>query len=119
MRAITGAGWRRATVAPAATPARNATSSRNLLSRLPGTPSSRILDRDGDPELLQLGKLDRRRRPGHRIHPGLVLRERERVPDERLVEQRHRHAVDARGDPAVRRRAHRERVEQEAELRAL
>ena len=59
------------------------------------------------------------RRAGHRIDAGLVLRERDRVADERLVEERHAEAVDAGRDPAVRRRAHRERVEQESELRAL
>ena len=49
--------------------------------------------------------------------PGLVLRERDHVAEVRLAGEHHRHPVDAERDPAVRRRAHRQRVEQEAELR--
>src|SRR6202011_2791589 len=70
-------------------------------------------------ELVELFLRDVRRRSGHRIDPGLVLRKRERVADVRLVEERHRQTVDSRRDAAVRRCAHRERVEQMAKLRPL
>src|SRR5262245_24883111 len=56
---------------------------------------------------------------GHRIHARLVLRKSERVADRGLVEERQRKAVDPRRDTAVRRRAHAERVQQEAEARPL
>src|SRR5438045_1968365 len=74
---------------------------------------------DRDAELAELLVGHRRRRARHRVDPGLVLWERERVADERLVEERHRHPVDPGRDPAVRRRAHRERVEEKAELLPL
>ena len=49
----------------------------------------------------------------------MVLRERDHVAQVRLAGQDHRHPVDSERDSAHRRRAHGERVEQEAELRAL
>src|SRR5204863_10197848 len=39
------------------------------------------------------------RRPGHRIHPGLILREGDCVPQVRLAREDHDHAIDAEGDP--------------------
>ena len=61
----------------------------------------------------------RRRSTAHRVEARLVLRERDHVAQVRLAGEHHRHPVDPERDAAVRRRAHRERVEEEAELRAL
>ena len=58
-------------------------------------------------------------RAAHRVDARLVLRERDHVAQVRLAGEHHRHPVDPERDPAHRRRAHRERVEQEAELRPL
>ena len=79
---------------------------------------SRRLD-ETDAELVELRLRDLGRRTAHRVEPRLVLRERDHVAQVRLAREHHRHAVDAERDPAVRRRAHGERVEQEAELRPL
>src|SRR6266550_7964634 len=70
-------------------------------------------------ELAQLFLLDFRRRAAHRIHPGLVLREGDHVTEVRLARKHHHHPVDPERDAAVRGRPHRERVEQEPELRPL
>ena len=59
------------------------------------------------------------RRAGHRIQACLVFRERDHVPEVRFAGQQHRHAVDPERDAAVRRRAHRQRVEEEPEPIAL
>jgi hypothetical protein len=74
---------------------------------------------DGDPELVELGRLDRGRGTRHRVDARLVLGEGDRVAEVRLAGEHHHHPVDPEGDPAVRRGSHRERVEQEPELRAL
>ncbi len=72
-----------------------------------------------DPELVELLVLGSCiGAPVIKSSPTWLFGKRLRVADPRLVEQRHQQAVDARGDAAVRRRAHGERVEQEAELLA-
>ena len=58
-----------------------------------------------------------RRRAAHRVETRLVLRERNDVTQVRLAGEHHGHPVDAERDPSVRRRTHRERVQQEPELR--
>src|SRR6185312_17246128 len=70
-------------------------------------------------ELAQLFLLHFGRGAAHRVGPGLVLGERDHVAQVRLAGEHHHHAVDPEGDPAVRRRSHPERVEEEAELRPL
>src|SRR2546423_14493939 len=72
-----------------------------------------------DAALAELLLLDLGRRAGHRVEPRLVLREGDGVAQVRLAREDHHHAVDPEGDPPVRRRSHRERVEEEAELHAL
>ena len=61
----------------------------------------------------------RRRRAGQRIGAARDLRERDHLADVRLAREQRDEAVDAHREPAVRRRAHRERLEEEAELVAL
>src|SRR5688572_3791418 len=56
--------------------------------------SAGLVGDDRDPELVELGLLDRRRRPRHRVEPGLVLRERDRVAEVRLAREHHQHPVD-------------------------
>src|SRR3954447_15397613 len=72
-----------------------------------------------DSELAELFFLDLRRSSAHRIDTGLVLGKGDHVAEVRLAREDHHHSVDPEGDPAVWRRAHREGVEEEAELRAL
>ena len=72
------AGRSSANVSAAATPPRKSTSRRNRRALVLGIGRGlRILDGDGDPELVELGLLDRGRRAGHRVDAGLVLRERD------------------------------------------
>src|SRR5262249_61291115 len=77
---------------------------RKLLTRFIGRTDPGL---DLEAKLPQLRRLDARRRPGHRVDPGLVLREGDQLADERLVEERHEHAFHPGGDASVRRRAHR------------
>src|SRR4051812_16377086 len=70
-------------------------------------------------ELPQLFLLHFGRRAAHRVDARLVLRECDHVAEIRLLREHHHHPVDPEGDPAVRRRAHGQRVEKEAELRPL
>ena len=72
-----------------------------------------------DPQLAQLLLRHVGGRSAHRVDARLVLRERDQIAEVRLAAERHQHPLDAERDAAVRRRAHRERVEQEPELRAL
>src|ERR1044072_9908014 len=74
---------------------------------------------DLDSQPAQLRLLHVGGRAAHRIDPGLVLREGDHVAEIRLTREHHHHPVDPECDPAVRRCAHAERVEEEAELRAL
>ena len=60
----------------------------------------------------------RRRRPGQRIRPLATFGNAMTCADVRLARHERHEAVDAHREPAVRRRAHRERVEEEAELLA-
>src|SRR5207247_5311777 len=82
------------------------------------TPSRRFLD-EPDPELPQLLSRHFRRRSAHRIHARLILRESDDVTKIRLQGDHHHHAIDPERDPAMRRRPHRESVQEKAELRAL
>src|SRR5687767_11581550 len=70
-------------------------------------------------QLAELLLLDLGRSAAHGIETRLVLREGERVAYERLVREDHHQPVDPRGDPPVRRGAHRERVQEEAEAETL
>src|SRR5215475_8213811 len=72
-----------------------------------------------DPELSQVPRIRVTRSARHRVDARLVLREGDGVAQIWLAREDHHRAVDAPGDPAVRRRSHRERVEEEAELRTL
>src|SRR5688572_28150158 len=78
-----------------------------------------LSDTELNSKLSQLFLLDLRRRAAHRIDTRLVLREGDHVTQVRLATERHQHPLDAERDPAVWRRAHREGVEQEAELAPL
>ena len=69
-------------------------------------------------ELLVLAGLRDRRRLEHRVGAGLGLREGHDLADVRLEREQGRPAVDAEGDPAVRRRAVVEGVEDGPELLA-
>ena len=66
-------------------------------------------------QLLELLRVDRRRRAGHQVDGGGGLRERDHLADRRLARQERHHAVEAERDAAVRRRAVFERFEEEAE----
>src|SRR6266550_4286236 len=59
-----------------------------------------------DPELVELVGRNLARSAAHRIEPGLVLRERDRVPQVWLAGKHHHQPVDAERDAAVGRRAH-------------
>ena len=69
-------------------------------------------------ELVVLARLGRRRRLEHRVAARLGLGERHDLADVRLAGEERRPAIDAEGDPAVRRRAVLEGVEDGAELLA-
>src|SRR3954451_16216858 len=68
-------------------------------------------------ELAQLAGVDRGRRTGQRIGAAGGLREGDDVADRLAAEQQRDDAVDAERDPAVRRRAEAQRLEQEPEAR--
>ena len=68
-------------------------------------------------ELAKLALVDRRRRLRQQILRALRLRERDHVANGLGAGQQRAHPVQAERDPAVRRRAVAERLEQEAELR--
>src|SRR5262245_19164342 len=70
------------------------------------------------PHLGVLGGIRLRRRLEHEVRPGLRLGERHDLADVRLVRKQRRPAVDAKCDPAVRRCAVLERVEDRPELLA-
>ena len=69
-------------------------------------------------ELLVLPGLGHRRRLEHRVGPRLGLREGHHLADVRLAGEERGPAIDAEGDPAVRRRAVLECVEDGPELLA-
>src|SRR5690606_36872430 len=71
-----------------------------------------------DEQLGQLGLVGRGRAAGHQILTLLRLGERDHVAEAVRAGHQHRQAIDAERDPAVRRRAVLEGVEQEAELGA-
>ena len=89
------------------------------IARIPLGAASFRLHTQLNSKLLEQFLLDLRRRAAHRVDARLVLRERDHVAEVRLAAERHQHALDPERDPAVRRRAHGQRVEQEAELPAL
>ena len=66
-------------------------------------------------ELAQLRVVDRRGRAGQRVRAARGLRERDDVADRVAAGEQRDDAVDAERDPAVRRRAVAQRLEQEAE----
>ena len=68
-------------------------------------------------ELGELLGFGRRWRLEHEVGARLRLRERHDLADVRLMAEDHRPAVDAQGDPAVRRRSELERVKDRPELR--
>src|SRR5215207_10262234 len=70
-----------------------------------------------DAQLGQLRAIDGRRRAGQRIRPAGRLRERDHVADRVAPREQRDDPVEAEGEPAVRRRAEAQRVEQEAEAR--
>src|SRR5688572_15442772 len=78
----------------------------------------RLVD-EPDPQLAQLLRRDLRRRAAHGVEARLVLRKRDHVAQVRLAREHHDRPVDPERDSAMRRRSHRERVEQEPELRPL
>ena len=78
--------------------------------------ASRGIAHEPQPQLLVLARLGQRRRLEHRVGARLGLGEGHDLADVRLVGQQGRPAVDAERDPAVRRRAVLERVEERAEL---
>src|ERR687891_2571968 len=78
-----------------------------------------LSDTELNSKLSQLFLLDLGGRAAHRVDARLVLRERDHVTQVRLAAERHQHPLDAERDPPVRRRTHREGVEQEAELAPL
>src|ERR1700738_1847815 len=69
-----------------------------------------------DVKLLQLSIVHFRRRSGHRVRPLLGLGEWNHVPQRFAAGEKHRQSVHPDRDPAVRRSAVLESVEQEAEL---
>src|ERR687892_2450308 len=76
-------------------------------------------DTELNSKLAKLFLLDLGGRAAHRIEARLVLREGDHVAQVPLPPKRHQHPLDAERDPAVRRRAHRESLEQETELAPL
>src|SRR5438132_13762349 len=72
-----------------------------------------------DAELVQLFRRQVARRSRHVVVADLVLREGLCVANPFLGKQGHEQAVYPRSDASVRRRAHRQRVEQESELLPL
>src|SRR3954452_24162493 len=111
------------TTATAMTPASSATAARpsSRCATAAGISVGGRLRRhhDAQPELGELRAGDLRRGTAHRVEAGLVLRESDHVAKIRLAREHHRHPVDTERYPPVRRRAHRECVEEETELRAL
>src|SRR5713101_2735664 len=78
----------------------------------------RIDDRS-DPEVTQDRVRHRRRRARERIGAARDLRKRDHLADVGLTGHEREEALDAHREASVRRRAHAERVEEEAELLAL
>jgi hypothetical protein len=77
-----------------------------------GRPSTQL---SFSPSLAQLALVDRRGRAGERVRARCGLREGDHVADRVGSVHEGHDAVQAVGDPAVRRRAEAKRVEQEAE----
>src|SRR5712692_108400 len=111
-----GGSWLTGTVSACATTATRATAtvSQDL------TPALRLRRvPQPDMQLAQLLFADRGRRAGQQVLAALRLGEGDDVPDRFGARHQGHHAVEAEGDAAVRRRAVLQRIEQEAELRAL
>src|SRR5712692_5617959 len=111
-----GGSWLTGTVSACATTATRATAtvSQDV------TPALRLRRvPQPDMQLAQLLFADRGRRAGQQVLAALRLGESDDVPDRFGARHQGHHAVEAEGDAAVRRRAVLQRIEQEAELRAL